>query len=261
MFIDAHAHVDQYAEDLLHQALEQIQQHHILTVSNSMDISSYEKNKEIAKKCPWVLACFGAHPWNAPDLAGRLEEFQGYADESPMLGEIGLDFHFVTDSSQYSAQQTVCEHLLQLARAQDKIVNLHTKGAEQQVADLLDAHRITKAIVHWYSGPESALGRMIDRGFYFTVGVELLQSKRIQTMARRVPLKLLLTETDNPGGLKWLTGKPGMPGILGDVVAQLARLRGTDQEEMAQIVEDNFERLIGDDPRLSQWYRDLQPNR
>ena len=46
------------------------------------------------------------------------------------------------------------------------------------------------------------LQAMIDFGCYFTIGVEVLYSDYIKTIAKAVPDHLLLTETDNPGALK-----------------------------------------------------------
>jgi TatD DNase family protein len=76
----------------------------------------------------------------------------------------------------------------------------------------------------------------------------------IQDLARRVPLELLLTETDNPGGVQWLTGEMGMPTLILDVVRELARLRKMTLEDISRIVEDNFLRLVQSDPWLPDAY-------
>ena len=57
---------------------------------------------------------------------------------------------------------------------------------------------------------------MIDFGCYFTIGVEVLYSDYIEAIAKAVPDHLLLTETDNPGALKWLkkNNEVGMPTAL-----------------------------------------------
>ena len=57
------------------------------------------------------------------------------------------------------------------------------------------------------------LKAMIDFGCYFTIGVEVLYSDYIKEIAKAVPDHLLLTETDNPGALKWLkkNDEIGMP--------------------------------------------------
>ena len=49
----------------------------------------------------------------------------------------------------------------------------------------------------------------------------------IKAVAKAVPMDRLLTETDNPGGIKWLTGKPGMPLVISDVVRELANVKNT----------------------------------
>jgi TatD DNase family protein len=255
MLIDAHAHLDLFDDAELDAALNQIEQHRILTLSNSMDIPSYERNKDIARECRFVLPFFGVHPWNAPDSVSRLEDLEGIIEESPLLGEIGLDHEFVADASRYPAQREVFEFFLAKAREQDKIVNLHTRGAEREILDLLSRYDIRRGIVHWYSGPMDVLHKLLDLGMHFTIGVEVLHSETIGAIAREVPEELLLTETDNPGGLKWLKDISGMPVVVRDVVARLASLRERDVEEMMLVIQANFERLIGDHPSLSEWYR------
>src|SRR3990167_49928 len=127
MLIDAHAHLDHYG-DGLESALGEIKQRHIFTIGNSMDLPSYRRNLEIAEMCDLVLPTFGIHPKRAPQYAGRLRDLSNAVVQSPMIGEIGLDFYWVEDSSQYPAQKKVLEYFLAAAREQKKIVNLHTKG-------------------------------------------------------------------------------------------------------------------------------------
>jgi TatD DNase family protein len=249
MLIDAHAHLDHYQE-LLETALQEIGQHRILTVSNSMDPPSYQRNLEIAGHCEWVLPTLGIHPWRAPEYANRLDELSPWLEQSPMLGEIGLDFHWVEDPACYPAQRRVFEFFLAAAREQDKLVNLHTKGAEAEVLEWLERYRIRRAIVHWYSGPLDVFREMLGRGFMFSVGVEVSTSQHIQALARELPLSQLLTETDNPGGLKWLTGQPGMPRHLLEVVQAVAELKGTTPEAIRQAIQRNWLRLVQGDAWL-----------
>ncbi len=256
MLIDAHSHLDLY-EDALGPALEEIRQHRIFTVSNSLGLESYQRNLEIAQGCDWVLPIFGVHPWFAHQYVDRLHELGIAIEQSPMLGEIGLDYHFVEDTSQYPAQRKVFEFFLRAAAEQGKIVNLHTKGAEQEVLHLLDLHGVERVVVHWYSGPLDVLKQWIERGAYFTVGIEVRYSQHIQAVARLVPAERLLTETDNPGGPKSLIGRPGMPSLIQDVVHELARLRETSAEAITETVRANILQLIGDDPRLRKVYAKL----
>jgi TatD DNase family protein len=250
MLIDAHAHLDHYQDESLEAVLEEIRRYPIFTLSNSMDLPAYQRNLEIAERCEWVLPTFGVHPWKAPEYAERLEELGPWIERSPMLGEIGLDFHWVEDAAFYPAQRNVLKYFLEAAQRQNKIVNLHTKGAEAETLEWLDRYHIQRAIVHWYSGPLDVFREMITRGFLFTIGVEVSHSNHIQAIAREVPPSQLLTETDNPGGLRWLTGETGMPHHLQAVLQTLARLKDTTPEVIQTWVDHNFLRLVKDDSWL-----------
>lgn len=244
MLIDAHAHLDHYQDDVLESVLAEIARRRILTLSNAMDVPSYQRTLEIAQRCDLVLPSFGIHPWRAGDYIERLPELCPLIERSPILGEIGLDYHWVEDETTYPIQRYIFEFFLAGARKRDKLVNLHTKGAEAEVLHLLDQYQVQRVIVHWYSGPLDIFQQMVARGFYFTIGVEVLHSAHIQTLARTLPLNQLLTETDNPGGLEWLIGAPGLPHHLLEVVEALAELKQTSTEAIIQTVADNFARLV-----------------
>jgi TatD DNase family protein len=253
MLIDAHVHLDKYGADLK-QALQQIRTHEVFTIAVAMDVPSYRRCVEISEECDLVLPTFGIHPRRAPDYADRLSELKPLIEQSPAIGEIGLDFHWVKDGSQYPAQLKVLDYFLAAAREQNKMVNLHTKGAEGKILDLLEHYDIKRAIVHWYSGPMDILRALVHFGAYFTVGVEVSYSETIQAIAREIPDHLLLTETDNPGGLKWLKGTVGMPKDIESVIDIIARIKLSSPASVARTVHENFLRLIDSDP----WLEDIK---
>jgi TatD DNase family protein len=253
MLIDAHVHLDKYG-DLLDQALREIETERIFTFATAMDLPSYQELQQIGRRSALVLPTFGIHPRRAPQYADGLSGLSQYIETSPAIGEIGLDFYWVKNSSEYPAQLKVLEYFFAAAREQKKIVNLHTKGGERQILDLLERYDITRPIIHWYSGPLDILRALVQFGAYFSVGVEVLYSETIQAIAREIPDHLLLTETDNPGGLKWLKGVVGMPSEIQKVVNQLALLRNSNTASISRTVHANFVRLIKDDP----WLRETQ---
>jgi len=226
MLIDAHVHLDKYG-DLLDQALEQIEREQIFTVATAMDVPSYLELQRIAERSELVLPTFGIHPRRAAEYADRLSELGRHVESSPAIGEIGLDFHWVKDSSTYPAQRKVLEYFIAAAAEQKKFVNLHTKAGEKEILDLLEKYDVRRAIIHWYSGPMDILRAMIDYGCYFTIGVEVLYSDYIKSIAKAVPDHLLLTETDNPGSLRWLkkNDELGMPTVSDPLPRLLRALR------------------------------------
>jgi len=260
MLIDAHSHLNGYdllEKGALESALAEIVEHGIFTVSNSMDLPSYRRNLEIAAKCDMVLPVFGVHPWNAPEYIDRLHELSEAVEGSPLIGEIGLDHYFIEDRAAYRDQARVFEYFLGAAAAQEKIVILHTKGAERETLDLLNRYQIRRAVVHWYSGPLDILKEYAARGAFFTVGVEVLYSRHIEDIAAAIPPDRLLTETDNPGGPKEFVGRPGTPVLVKDVIRKLAEIRKTTDEAIVRAIRANFMELIRDDPRLADAYNKI----
>lgn len=245
MLIDAHTHLDHYDDAALDAALADIETHQILTFSNAMDASSYKRALKIARRCAWVVPSFGIHPWRAADAVDQLHEVSPLIEQSPLIGEIGLDYRWV-QAETFPAQREVFEFFLAAAQAHNKIVNLHTKDAEADVLRYLDRYQIERAIIHWYSGPLNILQAMIERGFYFTVGVEVGYSEHIRAVAQAIPLEQLLTETDNPGGLKWLTGEMGRPRHLLKVIETLAEIKQLPSAALIQTVAANLDRLAGE---------------
>lgn len=259
MLTDAHAHLDKYEKDELAVVLASLEEHRILTVSVAVDPDSFIAAEEIAADSDLVVATFGIHPWQAPEWVGRLDAVAELIERSPMIGEVGLDHRFVEEVDRYDAQRSVFGHLLERAAEQDKVVNLHCSGAEAETAAMLRTYGNDRVIVHWYAGPLDVLAGMIADGHLFTVGVEVLTSDHIREVAALLPDAQLLTETDNPGGHRWLTGEVGMPEHLQLVVEELARVREVVPEEIVATVQANLARLVADDPHLGAWGDQLRP--
>ena len=87
-------------------------------------------------------------------------------------------------------------------------------------------------------------------------------SDYIKEIAKLIPDHLLLTETDNPGALKWLNKNDeiGMPKAIKSVVKAVAELRQSTRERIENLVHANFSRMIKDDPWLYQIRNRLLPS-
>ena len=253
MLVDAHAHLDKYDNDQIDDVLADIERRRILTLSVSVDPQSFTRTESIAAKSALVVPSFGIHPEKAPLLFASLGAVEELVARAPMIGEIGLDHRFIDDEAQYGPQREVFASMLEWAGAQGKVVNLHCSGAEAETLHMLASHGIERAIVHWYSGPLDVLSDLIAAGYLITVGVEVLYSVHIQRVAQLIPEGQLLTETDNPGGLEWLTGEIGRPSHLGPVLDEVGRLRGVQAAELIPIIHDNLARLMQNDRHVAAW--------
>jgi TatD DNase family protein len=253
MLVDAHAHLDKYDDEQIEGVLAELESRNIFTMSVSVDPDSFLRAEEIAAGSELVVPSFGIQPENAPAFVDSLAEIEELVNRSPIVGEIGLDHRLVTDSTQYGPQREVFGFLLDLAKAQGKLINVHSVGAERDTLDMLRSHGIQRAILHWYSGPVDVLTDMIGAGYYFTVGVEVLHSEHIRNVASLIPSEQLLTETDNPGGQAWLTGEIGQPALLAGILEELAQVRAVTTDELIRTIDDNLTELFKGDEHLAAW--------
>ncbi len=253
LLIDAHAHLDQYPDAEIAEVLDALERRQVFTLSASMDPASFERTLAISKRSPLVAPGFGIHPWEAHIHDGSLPDMAHLFEQGAFIGEIGLDYRWVKDTERYPAQRRVFEYQLEIARDQNKFLNVHTAGAEQDALNLTVASGVERVIIHWYSGPTDILQKMINKGFMFTVGVEVLHSNEIREIATLIPMDQLLTETDNPGGLHWLAGETGMPEIVARVVAELACLKSMTTTDVMDTVQANLVRLTETDHNFGPW--------
>lgn len=236
---DAHTHIDQYGTHLS-KALDQIRKLSIRSLAVSMDIPSFRETQRIAESEPLIIPSFGIHPWNASEYVNRLEELTEPLEEAEAIGEIGLCHRFVEDETEYPAQLTVFNYFLDEAERTGKLINLHTSGAEAEILESLKGRNLPAMIVHWYSGPLKYVQEYLKLGAYFTIGVEVLQSETIRSLAAQLPEDRILTETDNPSGWDWLHGEAGFPELIESVESKVAKIRGKSQETLSTTMTSNF---------------------
>lgn len=244
MLVDAHAHIDWYT-DALPEALARIEWHGIVTMSVAMDVPSYRKTKEIARSCSLVIPTCGIHPWEAGRYTDRLHELDDYLRETPVIGEAGLDFRYVKDASLYPGQVKVFEYQCAWAQRLSKPMNLHTRGAEREVLEMLRRYRIVPSIIHWYGGPLELIEAYLAEGCYFTVGVDVLDPRKAPGIAALLPLDRILLETDNPDGYRWLAKEPGMPDLLLEIMEKVAAIRGLAPAELEDSLWHNWRAFRG----------------
>jgi TatD DNase family protein len=247
MLIDAHSHLNLYLKFKrfgrnIEPVLKSIEKNKIFTIANSMDVASYRANVLIAGRSKYIVPAFGIHPWNAHKYAAKLGRVKKLIDQSQVIGEIGLDYFFVEDKSMYPLQRKVFN--LFLSRTKNKIISVHTKGAEEDVLRLLKKHGNKKVIIHWYSGRLDVLEQMIGQGYCFSLTPEIGYSSQAREIAQMIPLAQILTETDNPGGPPCYTGeKMGTPVLIKSAITELSKIKGKTAKEIEQRVEQNLMRL------------------
>ncbi|MFW9854642.1 MAG: TatD family hydrolase [Candidatus Thorarchaeota archaeon] len=213
-----------------------------LIVSISQDYKDTKRSLELARKYPDnIIPTLGIHPWKAHKKLNELEFCEDILKENPnirILGEIGLDYHFISQQQRHASQKEVFNHFLKLAERRRLPMMLHVKGAENEVANYIETSSLSGNFfcIHWFSGPTTILNRLADLDCYFSCGPALDYSPKHQNVAKVVHLDRILTESD--GNVKY-RGKIGHPGLIPEVIATISSLKQCPEDKVQHSILKN----------------------
>lgn len=201
-----------------------------------------QRGEALALRYPIYTLSAGVHPWHADSV--KLEEMLPFMTRAALVGEIGMDS--VWCDVAMDTQRAVFLRQLEWAQRAGKAVVLHTKGCEEEIAQRIEPFGVP-FIVHWYSGGEGALDRLLAKGCFFTIGPDVAQNPAVQAVALRAPLDRLLFETDGIGAVRWAIGE-AKEEELGDVLARsvsvVARMRGLEDKALCEIANRNWADIV-----------------
>ena len=247
--IDSHAHLDHCDADdaeLVAEA-ERAGVRRILTIGT--DSASCRAALGAAEAFPQVYAAVGRHPhsaggWDDADLA-ELSALAAH-ERCVAVGETGLDYH--RDLAPRPDQARAFAAQVELARAADKPVVIHTRAAEEDtLAVLRQGAEGARVILHCFSMP-AHLDECLERGWWisFAGTVTYPKAGELAAAAERVPEERLLVETDSPYlAPQPARGKPNRPANVVATAAFVAQRRGMSYEQLDAAVERSAAEAFG----------------
>lgn len=241
-YSDSHCHLDMCSPGHLSEIIDDVQLRNInLIITMAMDITSAATTVRIAETYSNVKAAVGIHPWNAVlPTDAILETLKGYLrnKEVVALGEIGLDYQRSKQPQTTQKELLIAE--LKLAQESDLPVNLHCRGAHQDMIDILRQQTSIRGIIHGFSGDGADLQDWLELGFYISIGRRgfiIDEIPSLLNIIKNIPPERLLTETDT-------TGSPSTPAEVISVVNKLAELYDTNAEIIAATATENLKRVL-----------------
>jgi len=247
MLIDIHCHINLYLtlEEIIKDA-KRVGVEKIVAVG--MSFISLKRILEISERFEEIYPSLGIHPEEVrmnKDIENQIDSvieiIRQNKEKLSAIGEIGLDHHFVKETELYPLQLNIFEKMLSLAQELELPVNLHTKGAEKIVFDLLPSYNIPKINIHWYSGPEEFLKLGIERGYYFSITPALSYSPAVRKTVLMVDKEHLLLESDGP--VKY-SGQLGTPAMIRDVLKDVAKLKEIEPDELESQIYENTKQVF-----------------
>ena len=260
MLVDHHCHLDvpDFAADLDAVVGRAKAAGVGVIVSISMLMRRLGETLRIAEAYPNVFSSVGTHPHYAhAELDIALEEIVRLSAHPKIvaIGEAGLDYYY--DNSPREAQMQGFRNHIAAAQETGLPLVIHARDADDDIAATLEeamGRRPFAAVLHCFTGGPELARRALDLGLYISFSgiLTFKKSDALREIAAGAPLDRLLVETDAPylapGKYR---GKRNEPAYVVHTAAELARVKGISQAELARATTDNFFRLYAKTPRTA----------
>ena len=258
MIFDTHTHLN--IEEYLGREEEELALAAEMGVTR-MNIVGFDKPTiehalELVDKHDQLYATIGWHPTEA---GGYTEDVENYLLEKlkhpkvVALGEIGLDYHWMTAPKE--VQEQVFRRQIQLSKELDLPFVVHTRDALEDTYEIIKSEGVGPrgGIMHSFSGSLEWAEKFVKLGMTisFSGVVTFKKATDIQEAAKELPLDKILVETDAP----YLApvpkrGRENKTAYTRYVVDFIADLRGMTTEELAAATSTNAEGIFGLERKL-----------
>ncbi len=260
MFTDSHCHLsDPALLSRLPQILQAMESAHVgRALGICTTLEEFDTVHGIAMAHDHIWATVGVHPENEegvaePSLADLLDRVQ--RPRVLAIGETGLDYYRLGERSiaDMAWQRERFRTHIRAARQACRPLVIHTRSASGDTLAILreegedGSAGAAGGVFHCFTETEATARAALDMGFYISFSgiVTFKNAQDLRDIAAFVPADRLLIETDSP----YLApvphrGKTNDPSLVPLVAQQLASVRGTPVELLAQRTSDNFDRLF-----------------
>lgn len=199
--VDAHCHLDfdrfdEDREEVINRCKEKME----FIVNAGCNYERNQKSLELQQEHPeTVVANIGLHPTFDDDFDQVERIKQQIRENDPAaIGEIGLDYHHVTDPEKRETQRQIFEEMLELAEELDKPVVVHTRDAEKDSIEKLKQYSLPAIMLHCFNGSPELAAEAVENGMIIGITTQVLYSNRVQEIVEEIDLDDMLLETDSP---------------------------------------------------------------
>ena len=237
--IDTHAHIEEIND--LDNVIQRAKMNNIIAIIAVG--SSIKSNADIlslaSKYNEFIYPSIGIHPIEAEtDVKTAITQIISNIDNCVAIGEIGLDYQYDINKTK---QKEIFENMLQISKKLGKPVSLHSRKAWDDVFSLVQTIGISKAVFHWYSGPNEVLKKILDNGYFVSATPAVWHSPKHRNAIEMTPVESILLETDAP--VKY-GGVPSEPSDVTKVLNMVAKIKNISIDKLADITTNNACKLF-----------------
>jgi len=221
---------------------------HIINICT--DAKTLKEGLALEERYPWVHNAGSTTPHDVETEGEKYFKLFSQAALSQKLvaiGETGLDYYKAEASK--TTQQTFLIRYLHLAARADLPIIFHCRDAFSDLFSIVDReqHGSTRAIVHCFTGSLEEAKKCIERGWFISFSgiLTFKKSTTLREIARYIPLKYILLETDAPYLAPEIhRGKINEPSFLVETAACLAELKSMSLVDVAFSTSENARRAF-----------------
>ena len=254
MLVDSHCHLDfpELQEDFgaVLRNMREAEVTHALTISTTLE--TFPAVRALARSQPHIWCTAGVHPDERRD--GRevsVDELVAMAADPKVvaIGETGLDYYRVEGDTEWQRER-FRTHIRAARRAAKPLV-IHTRESAADTLRIMAEEGANEVggVMHCFTETAEVAQAAIELGFAISFSgiVTFKNAQALKQVAREIPLESMLVETDSP----YLApvphrGKTNQPAFVRHVAEEIARLRETSFEAVAEATTANFFRLFRD---------------
>jgi len=225
-------------------------------ITADYDESTRERAKALVETYRGAWRTIGLHPWAVLDQADaekvsaaldQVENDVAASEDMCAIGELGMDWYRDGSREFAELQRTAFRRQLSLAREMNLPIVIHSVRSHEDVLKILADDGVPDAggIIHGFQGSAPQARRFLDMDIDLSIGTTLVRggSEKLSKVLADVPRDRVHVETDCPSRPPdAVSTERNEPAFLTHVIARLAEVWDTDEEEVAAWTESNTRR-------------------
>ena len=250
--IDTHCHIDfkdfdDDREDVIKRAKDKLDHVIVSGYSNDSNMDVLKLSKDYKG---FIYPTFGFHPVSSQnateeDLKTAHENIEKYLNDIVAIGEVGMDYYYVTDKDLRERQEEIFKSFLELANEYKVPIVMHVRDCEKKAVNIIeDYNNIPYFVFHCFGGSLKTAKRIMNRDdSYMSFSTMLCYSKHHQDLIEKIDLDYVLTETDSPY-LAMTKEERNEPANVVNAVHKIAEIKDMSVSEVDEITTSNARKIF-----------------
>lgn len=250
--IDTHCHIDfEDFDDDRKEVIKRAQDKLDYVVASGFNKQSNQNVLDLSKKYEgFIYPTFGFHPVSSQNSTDdELKDAQNHLianlDNIVAVGEVGMDYYYVTDKALRERQQEIFRSFLSLANEHEVPIVMHVRDCEKKAVNIIaDYEDIPYFVFHCYGGSLKTAKRIMNMdNCFMSFSTMLCYSQHHQDLVKKIDLDYILTETDSPY-LAMTKEERNEPVNVVNAIYKIAEIKEIDVSTVDEVTTNNARKIF-----------------